>query len=114
MENQITGDNVGKISPRVRIIAEGANGPTTPEADTQIKERGILLIPDFQARPGCILFRRLAMKFQELTFGQIRIDDTEYGYDIVIDRGKIRKRKRKPSKTRSGIVSVTRRSRWKR
>ncbi|HEY4933090.1 MAG TPA: MTH938/NDUFAF3 family protein [Terriglobales bacterium] len=39
------------------------------------------------------------MKFQELTFGQIRIDDTEYGYDIVIDRGKIRKRKKKPSKT---------------
>jgi glutamate dehydrogenase (NAD(P)+) len=28
MENQITGDNVGRISPRVRIIAEGANGPT--------------------------------------------------------------------------------------
>ena len=39
------------------------------------------------------------MKFQELTFGQIRIDDTEYHYDIVIDRGKIRKRKKKPSKT---------------
>ena len=38
------------------------------------------------------------MKFQELTFGQIRIDDTEYGYDIVIDRGEIRKRKKKPSK----------------
>jgi hypothetical protein len=38
------------------------------------------------------------MKFQNLTFGQIRIDDTEYGCDIVIDRGKIRKRKKKPSK----------------
>src|ERR1041385_4412271 len=33
MENQITGDNVGRISGHVRIIAEGANGPTTPEAD---------------------------------------------------------------------------------
>ncbi len=52
MENQITGDNVTKISSRVRIIAEGANGPTTPEADTQIKERGILLIPDFLANAG--------------------------------------------------------------
>ena len=52
MENQITGDNVGKISPRVRIIVEGANGPTTPEADVQIKERGILLIPDFLANAG--------------------------------------------------------------
>jgi glutamate dehydrogenase len=52
MENQITGDNVGKISPLVRIIAEGANGPTTPEANAQIKERGILLIPDFLANAG--------------------------------------------------------------
>ena len=41
MENQITGDNVGRISPHVRIIAEGANGPTTPEADAQIQKRGI-------------------------------------------------------------------------
>jgi glutamate dehydrogenase (NAD(P)+) len=52
MENQITGDNVGKISQTVRIIAEGANGPTTPEADAQIQERGILLIPDFLANAG--------------------------------------------------------------
>jgi glutamate dehydrogenase (NAD(P)+) len=52
MENQITGDNVGHISPRVRIIAEGANGPTTPEADARIQKRGILLIPDFLANAG--------------------------------------------------------------
>jgi len=52
IENQITGENVGRISPSVRIIAEGANGPTTPEADTQIRERGILLIPDFLANAG--------------------------------------------------------------
>ncbi|HLM80064.1 MAG TPA: hypothetical protein VK302_05470 [Terriglobales bacterium] len=44
--------NVGRISPRVHIIAEGANGPTTPEADAQIQKRGILLIPDFLANAG--------------------------------------------------------------
>jgi hypothetical protein len=38
------------------------------------------------------------MKFQQFTFGQIRIDDVEYGYDVVIDRGEIRKRKKEPSK----------------
>jgi glutamate dehydrogenase (NAD(P)+) len=43
---------VSKISTRVRIIAEGANGPTTPEADVRIRERGILLIPDFLANAG--------------------------------------------------------------
>ena len=38
------------------------------------------------------------MKFQQFSFGQIRIDGIKYGYDIVIDRGEIRERKKKPSK----------------
>ena len=38
------------------------------------------------------------MKFQKFSFGQIRIDGIEYGYDVVIDRGKVRKRKKKASK----------------
>ncbi len=52
LENQVTGDNAGKIHSAVRIIAEGANGPTTPEADAVIKERGIFLIPDFLCNAG--------------------------------------------------------------
>lgn len=52
LENQITVDNVGKISKRVKIIAEGANGPTTPEADTVIQNRKIFLIPDLLANAG--------------------------------------------------------------
>jgi len=52
LENQITGENVDKIGKNVKIIAEGANGPTTPEADTKIRERGIWLIPDFLANAG--------------------------------------------------------------
>jgi glutamate dehydrogenase (NAD(P)+) len=52
LENQITDENVGKISERVKIIAEGANGPTTPEADKVIGERGIFMIPDFLANAG--------------------------------------------------------------
>ncbi|RMH71276.1 MAG: Glu/Leu/Phe/Val dehydrogenase [Gemmatimonadetes bacterium] len=52
LENQITADNVHKISPQVKVIAEGANGPTTPEADAIIAERGIFMIPDFLANAG--------------------------------------------------------------
>lgn len=52
LENQINKDTVTKISPRVKIIAEGANGPTTPEADAVIKERGIFVIPDFLCNAG--------------------------------------------------------------
>ena len=52
LENQLTGDNIRRISPRVRIIAEGANGPTMPEADAFLRERDILVIPDFLANAG--------------------------------------------------------------
>jgi glutamate dehydrogenase len=52
LENQITGENVGKISQRVKIIAEGANGPTSPEADREIVRRGIFVIPDFLCNSG--------------------------------------------------------------
>jgi glutamate dehydrogenase len=52
LENQISADNVDKISKRVRLIAEGANGPTTPEADKVIVDRGIFMIPDFLANAG--------------------------------------------------------------
>jgi glutamate dehydrogenase (NAD(P)+) len=52
LENQITGESVHKISKSVKIVAEGANGPTTPEADAVIAERGIFNIPDFLANAG--------------------------------------------------------------
>lgn len=52
MENQITLDNVARISQSVKIIAEGANGPTEPAADEIIKNRGIYLIPDLLANAG--------------------------------------------------------------
>jgi glutamate dehydrogenase (NAD(P)+) len=52
IEGVITGDNVGQISPRVKILAEGANGPTTMEADTVLQERNIFVIPDFLCNAG--------------------------------------------------------------
>ncbi|MFA6233617.1 MAG: Glu/Leu/Phe/Val dehydrogenase [Bacteroidota bacterium] len=52
MENQVNGDTVKGIKECVRIVAEGANGPTTPAADAVIREKGIWLIPDFLANAG--------------------------------------------------------------
>ena len=52
LENEINAESVNKISKRVKLIAEGANGPTTIEADEGIKEKGIFLIPDFLANAG--------------------------------------------------------------
>jgi len=52
LENQITPANINRISKKVKVIVEGANGPTTPDADELIRERGIFLIPDFLANAG--------------------------------------------------------------
>jgi glutamate dehydrogenase (NAD(P)+) len=52
LENQITVDNAANIHRRVKIIAEGANGPTTPGADATIKQREIFVIPDLLANAG--------------------------------------------------------------
>lgn len=52
MENQINMGNVHKISPQVKIIAEGANGPTNTEADEILRKSGIFLVPDFLCNAG--------------------------------------------------------------
>ena len=52
IENQITSDSVKLIHERVKVLAEGANGPTSPEADPHLKEKGIFVIPDFLANAG--------------------------------------------------------------
>lgn len=49
---QITGANVSMVHPRVKIVAEGANGPTTPEADEFFKKNKIFNIPDFLCNAG--------------------------------------------------------------
>jgi glutamate dehydrogenase (NAD(P)+) len=50
LENQITMENAPKI--RARIIAEGANGPTTPDAHKHLHDRGVFVIPDILANAG--------------------------------------------------------------
>jgi glutamate dehydrogenase/leucine dehydrogenase len=50
LENQLTKDNAGKI--KAKIVLELANGPTMPEADEILNERGIVVIPDILANAG--------------------------------------------------------------
>jgi glutamate dehydrogenase (NAD(P)+) len=53
MEMQITKDNAARIE--CRMLAEGANGPTTPEADAILRDRGIFVIPDILANAGGVI-----------------------------------------------------------
>ena len=50
LEGQITERNAGKV--KARLIVEGANGPTTPEADAILQDRKVLVVPDILANAG--------------------------------------------------------------
>jgi len=52
LEGQINAESVKRVSDRVRLVAEGANGPTTPDADEVFKKNGVFVIPDFLCNAG--------------------------------------------------------------
>ncbi len=53
VENQITAGNAAQV--RASLIVEGANGPTTPEADAVLRDRGVLIVPDILANAGGVV-----------------------------------------------------------
>ena len=77
LEHQITEQNAPRV--RARLVLEGANGPTTPEADAILEEKGVLVIPDIYANAGGVIvsyfewlknlshvrFGRLEKRYQE-------------------------------------------------
>jgi glutamate dehydrogenase (NAD(P)+) len=72
--SQITDDNVKKI--KTKIIAEGANAPTTPTADDVLNERGILVIPDILCNAGGVFVSYLEYT-QETQREQMKLEDVE-------------------------------------
>lgn len=52
IEGHVNGETIKKMSSRIRIVAEGANGPTTPEADECFRDNKIFMIPDFLCNSG--------------------------------------------------------------
>ena len=83
LEHQITEENAPRI--QARIVLEGANGPTTPEADEVLGDKGVLVIPDIYANAGGVVvsyfewlknlshirFGRIEKRYQEGAYGRI-------------------------------------------
>ncbi|MCD4818568.1 MAG: Glu/Leu/Phe/Val dehydrogenase [Candidatus Cloacimonetes bacterium] len=90
LENQITKETAALISSKVKIIAEGANGPTTPEADEIIKSKKIHLIPDFLANAGgvtCSYFEQVQCNMnyyweKDEVFGKLDVKMTSAYLDV--------------------------------
>jgi len=55
LENQISEHNVARVAPSVKLVVEGANGPTTEVAEQHLIERGVHIIPDLVANAGGVL-----------------------------------------------------------
>jgi glutamate dehydrogenase (NAD(P)+) len=75
IENQITHANAPKI--RTKMIVEGANGPTTPEADDILNDRGVLIVPDILANAGgvTVSYFEWVQNLQELIWNEEEISD---------------------------------------
>jgi glutamate dehydrogenase (NAD(P)+) len=75
IENQITERNAPRI--KARIIAEGANGPTTPEADEILNDKGVFIVPDILANAGgvTVSYFEWVQNLQELIWSEEEVLD---------------------------------------
>lgn len=75
LENQITKHNAPRV--KAKLIAEAANGPTTPEADEILNDRGIFLIPDILANAGGVVvsYFEWVQNLQELFWKESHINE---------------------------------------
>jgi glutamate dehydrogenase (NAD(P)+) len=112
LENQITSENVQGISQQVKILAEGANGPTTPDADATLNERDVLVIPDLLANAGgfiCSYFEEVQgnMNYywrRDEVFGKLDVQMTS----AYLDVREFAKKNKLPMRDAAYLIAVER------
>ncbi len=112
LENQVTPETVARVQPSVRVVAEGANGPTTNEADQVLRERGIHVIPDFLANAGgvtCSYFEQVQSNMnyyweQDEVLGKLDVKMTA-AYHAVAD---LARERALPLRDAAYVIAVSR------
>jgi glutamate dehydrogenase (NAD(P)+) len=82
LENQITPAVFPYVSKKVKIICEAANGPTTPDCDPLVRERGIVMLPDFLCNAGgvtCSYFEQVQCNMNYFWDKAEVLEKLEYG-----------------------------------
>ncbi|MFX1375801.1 MAG: Glu/Leu/Phe/Val dehydrogenase [Promethearchaeota archaeon] len=110
LENQITKENVNSIN--CKIILEGANGPTTPEADRILFDKGINVIPDILANAGgvCVSYFEYVQDIQSYFWDLDRINEElkRILIEAFEDVYKVSKERNIPLRTAAYIIAVSR------
>jgi len=93
LEGQITRNNAGKV--RAAIVAEAANGPTMPEADTILRDRGVLVLPDIFANAGgvTVSYFEWVQALQAFPWSEHQVNDRlrdimQRSYAAIVDTSK--------------------------
>jgi glutamate dehydrogenase (NAD(P)+) len=110
IENQIMEKNASRI--KAKIIAEGANGPTTPEADEILNDKGIFIVPDILANAGgvTVSYFEWVQNLQELIWSEEEVLDRltrimQKGFKEVLD---ISLSKKIPMRTAALVLGIGR------
>jgi glutamate dehydrogenase (NAD(P)+) len=110
LEEQITAENAPRIRPR--IIAEGANGPTTPEADDILYENCVFVIPDILANAGgvTVSYFEWVQDLQSFFWDEVEINQRlrsvmDRAFDAVNDKAQLLK---VPLRLAANILAIER------